>query len=87
MFPVSWNFCWKDSLQIPARGISEMKYDPWQLLAETGTVLVGLSAAHLLNSSCDFHDRVNFARCLLPSQVWIAGMGLPSGLPCGFQSF
>lgn len=56
-----------------------MKYDPWQLLAEIGVVLTGLSAAHLLNSSCDLHDCVNFARCLLPSQVWIAGMCLPSG--------
>lgn len=62
-----------------------MKYDPWQLLAEIGMVLTGLSAAHLLNSSCDFHDCVNFAQCLLPSLVWIAGMGLPSGLPCGFR--
>lgn len=79
MFPVIWNFGWKDSLQIPTHGISEMKYDPWQLLTEIGMVFTGLSAAHLLNSSCDFHDCVNFAQCLLPSQVWIAGMCLPSG--------
>lgn len=76
MFPVRWNFCWKDSLQMPTHGISEMKYDPWQLLAEIGVVLTGLSAGHLLNSSCDFHDCVNFTQCLVPSQVW---MCVPSG--------
>lgn len=79
MYPVKWNFCWKDNLKIPTHGISEMKYDPWQLLAEIRVVPTGLSAAHLLNSSCDFHDCVNFAQCLLPSLVWIAGMCLPSG--------
>lgn len=62
-----------------------MKYDPWQLLDEIGMVLTGLSAAHLLNSSCDFHNHINFVQCLLSSQVWISGMGLPSGLPCGFR--
>jgi len=62
-----------------------MNNSPWQLLAEIRMVLIGLSAAHLLNSSCDFHDRVNFAQCPLPSQVWITGVGLPSGLPCGFR--
>lgn len=79
MFPVKQNFCWKDNLQIPTHGISEMKYDPWQLLAEIRVVPTGLSAAHLLNSSCDFHDCVNFAQYLLPSLVWMAGMCLPSG--------
>lgn len=62
-----------------------MQYDPWQLLAGISMVLIGLSAACLLSTSCDFHDHANFAQCLLPSLVWITGMGLSSGLSCDFR--
>lgn len=62
-----------------------MKYDPWQLLLEIVTVLIMLCAACLLTSSCDFHDCVNSAQCLLLSQVWVTGMNLPSGLHCDFR--
>lgn len=71
VFPVSWNSCWKESLQIPTHGISAVKHDPWQLLAEIGVVLVMLSTARLLDSSCGFYSRVRFTPC--PLAFW--GLG------------